>query len=128
MTGEIFLGRYQVVRPLGEGGMGKVWLARQLDSGREVGVKVMHERRGGGPYFALEKLTGGNRRLGGGTPDYVCPEQIRGEEVDARGDLYSVGVLLFKLLTGRLPFQEAAGVEEILRCHTGKSDPSFAAV
>ncbi len=39
-----------------------------------------------------------------GTPDYMSPEQGRGEDVDGRGDIYSVGVLLFELMTDRLPF------------------------
>src|ERR1700752_3914726 len=43
MTGRIFLGRYETVRLLGEGGMGRVYLARQLDLGRQVVVKVMHD-------------------------------------------------------------------------------------
>jgi len=42
--------------------------------------------------------------LGTGTPYYVCPEQIAGREPDARGDLYSLGVVLFEMLAGSLPF------------------------
>ena len=44
MIGRTFLGRYEITRLLGEGGMGKVYLARQVDLGRQVVVKVMHEQ------------------------------------------------------------------------------------
>ncbi|QQR91431.1 MAG: protein kinase [Myxococcales bacterium] len=50
-----------------------------------------------------------------GTPDYMSPEQARGEEVDGRGDIYSVGVLLFELLSERLPFEDETPTKVALR-------------
>jgi serine/threonine-protein kinase PpkA len=49
------------------------------------------------------RMTGGGQAVGSG--GYMAPEQARGERVDGRADLYSVGVLAFEMLTGRLPFQ-----------------------
>src|SRR5437763_13849344 len=51
MVGRIFLGRYETTRLLGEGGMGRVYLARQLDLGRQVVVKVMHDQVAADPKF-----------------------------------------------------------------------------
>ncbi|MGH8030539.1 MAG: serine/threonine-protein kinase [Arenimonas sp.] len=45
-----------------------------------------------------------------GSSGYMAPEQARGVEVDARADLYSVGVLAFELLTGQLPYQADEGL------------------
>lgn len=50
-----------------------------------------------------------------GTPDYMSPEQIRGETVDARTDVYAAGVVLYELLTSMPPFE--GGIVDVLRGH-----------
>ena len=244
MSVRMFLGRYETIRLLGEGGMGKVYLARQVDLGRQVVVKVMHEhiaqdekfrerfqremllmarfqhpyvvalfdaslsdpngpciimeyirgitleallRRNGRmtparvdrllgqlcealhaahaegiihrdlkpanlmvvdpdtPYekvkvmdFGLAKLiengaghsmlqrasqTGADFAVG--TPGYISPEQVRGDTVDFRCDVYSVGVMLYELLTGKLPFVRAETMD-VLFAHATEPPPCFA--
>ena len=241
MIGRLFLGRYEVQRLLGEGGMGKVYLARQTDIPRQVVVKVMHDHIAAdkrfrerferetvlmakfhhpyavtlydasltdpaGSCIVMEYVKGTNletllsrngkfsaprvaRLLGQvcevlqaahdqgvvhrdlkpanlmvldpdtpkervkvmdfglaksigetpmpnrkvtdttldfavGTPGYIAPEQVRGEPMDHRGDLYAVGVMAYELLTGRLPFTGASGID-VLLAHATETPPSF---
>ncbi len=63
-----------------------------------------------GVVLALERatwLTGLGRQIG--TPAYMSPEQCKGERVGPASDVYSLGVTLFELTTGQLPFTEEAG-------------------
>lgn len=59
-----------------------------------------------------------------GTPDYMSPEQGRGDELDGRSDLYSVGVMLFEMLTDRLPYNDETPTKVVLRhIHDPIPDP-----
>jgi eukaryotic-like serine/threonine-protein kinase len=66
----------------------------------EGGIKIMD--------FGIARVLGAEQKTIDfrlmGTPAYMSPEQVVGEEVDGRSDLYSVGVLFYRLLTGALPF------------------------
>ncbi len=59
--------------------------------------------------FGLAKIVGGTTSTASGlvvgTPMYMSPEQAYGESGDARSDIYALGVMLFELMTGHLPFQ-----------------------
>jgi serine/threonine protein kinase len=59
-----------------------------------------------------------------GSPKYMSPEQIRGERADARADIYSLGVMLFEMLTGKVPFDRPNSVN-ILMAHVHEPPPSF---
>jgi serine/threonine protein kinase len=77
------------------------------------------------PHLQLAELTGRGPIFALGTPEYVSPEMIRGDPVDTRSDLYSVGVILFEMLTGRLPFNHPV-MEDTLAAHVHSTPPRFA--
>ena len=239
MHQKMYLDRYRVIRQLGEGGMGRVFLARQVDLNREVVVKVMHEHVASDPRFqqcflqemqvmaqfqhpyavalydakldsqdgpciimeyvkgktldvvlrdnkrftpqrasrllgqlcevlhdahnkgivhrdlkpsnlmildadtqyeklkvmdfGLAKFTAGptlksaseNNEYMLGTPAYVSPEQARGEETDHRTDIYSMGVIVYEMLTGRIPFDGLSTMDTLL-AHAIEQPPPMA--
>jgi serine/threonine-protein kinase len=244
MVGHVFLGKYRVTRELDEGGLSRIFLAKQVDQPREVVVKVLkdsmcsvtraveHFRREihitkafhhpnsvacydastrdrDGPILVMEYLRGvdlnhllqrekrlsperagrlliqlcdvlqaahdegivhrdikpGNLMIqhpdtsqetvklmdfglakmsamlyispeevvdftlpaASGTPEYISPEMVRSSDADASGDIYSVGVVLFEMLTGRRPFQNTR-VEDLLQAHLEAAPPRIAQV
>jgi serine/threonine protein kinase len=61
--------------------------------------------------------------VGVGTPDYMSPEQAQGQPVDARSDIYSLGVIVYQMLTGQLPFKADTPLAVLLK-HLNEPPPS----
>ena len=87
---------------------------------------VIEPVRAGGDYvkvvdFGLAKIMNARQDMAitatgtvCGTPDFMSPEQCRGDKLDARSDLYAVGVILFVLLTGQVPFVATTPTQALL--------------
>jgi len=73
----------------------------------DFGIAKQHGTPGGVTVTATGTLMG--------TPEYMSPEQLRGDDVDFRTDLYSLGVVTYELFTGMLPFQGDTPVATIVR-------------
>lgn len=119
-------------------------VALALESAHDAGVihrdlkpaNVLIEERDGALFarvvdFGLAKAVHGDAVTTGltehdmicGTPDYMAPEQIRGEELTPRVDVYAAGVMLYRMLTGRLPFTGKTPVAAMTAHLTARIEP-----
>src|SRR5438552_3728650 len=141
ISGEPILdGRYQLEKRLGQGGMGIVF------KGRHIFLKTLHAIKvilpdlvGNDPNLATrfrqEALAAAAIRHQTfiaaqttglmGSPFYMAPEQWSDEPPDARADIYSLGVMLFQMLSGEVPFK-GSSIPSIMKKHLTQDVPSLA--
>ncbi|MCW8139936.1 MAG: serine/threonine protein kinase, partial [Planctomycetota bacterium] len=85
----------------------------------DFGIAKLRDQGGGGALTQAGQIMG--------TVHYMSPEQTEGAEVDARADLYSVGVMLFQMLSGKLPFNGKTYLE-VIKQHRQAPIPSVCAL
>jgi tRNA A-37 threonylcarbamoyl transferase component Bud32 len=78
--------------------------------------------------FGIAKIVGGKQHTATGavvgTAAYISPEQVRGEELDSRVDIYALGVTLFEMLSGRPPFEGDSAMTVMLK-HVNEPVPDL---
>jgi serine/threonine protein kinase/tetratricopeptide (TPR) repeat protein len=113
----------QLIRKVGRLSPGQaIGIARQVCDGLEEAHKLGVVHRDLKPQnimvdedgkarimdFGIARSLSGKSMTGAGvmigTPEYMSPEQVEGKDIDQRSDLYSLGVILYEMVTGRLPF------------------------
>jgi serine/threonine-protein kinase len=84
--------------------------------------------------FGLVKNVGENRGedltqagLFMGSPKYMAPEQIKGEKVDGRTDVYALGIIMYEMITGKVPFDRPNSVH-IMMAHVNEQPPPMRAI
>ncbi len=79
--------------------------------------------------FGIAKIVGGKQHTATGnvigTASYISPEQVRGETLDARVDIYALGVMLFEMLSGRPPFEGDSAMTVMMK-HVNEPVPDLA--
>lgn len=113
-------------------------IAQALDYAHQAGVvhrdikpaNVMYDRKTGSVKvtdFGIARITDSSKTKTGmvlGTPSFMSPEQLAGKHIDGRSDLFSLGVMLYQMLTGYLPFVGDSMAELMYRItHQPPTDP-----
>ncbi|MFQ5500343.1 MAG: protein kinase [Candidatus Zixiibacteriota bacterium] len=97
-----------------------------LDFGLAKPVAPLTDDRSVSTKTVSQELTRAGKILG--TVSYMSPEQARGEPVDARSDIFSFGILLYRMATGHLPFSGSSQVSTLARILEVTHDPPSAKV